>query len=187
VDPCPLCNFNATTAFLLRGSPSPGRPWGAWSFNATTAFLLPRRFYTIVRSGSSRFNATTAFLLRITTLVEFLFPLLVSMPPRRSCFAAPEGPGLLVKAQVLFQCHHGVPASWLDNYLASRGRESFNATTAFLLRFRHLRELGLELPFQCHHGVPASLRGEDPSPMGQARFNATTAFLLRATPPWIPT
>ena len=55
----------------------------------------------------------------------------VSMPPRRSCF---EGwLKAAVAAFIMFQCHHGVPAS---------------APGA--------RIVVPEGEFQCHHGVPAS-------------------------------
>jgi len=77
-----------------------------------------------------RFNATTAFLLR----------------PR-------HGSGS--RATIVFQCHHGVPASHLWE-LAGEEPPRFNATTAFLLRFWS----GPDAPWLF-------------------RFNATTAFLLQ--------
>ena len=58
---------------------------------------------------------------------------------------------------MMFQCHHGVPAS-----------------------ARSGGGLPLALPFQCHHGVPASLKVLLVPSTFRYGFNATTAFLLQA-------
>ena len=80
---------------------------------------------------------------------------LVSMPPRRSCF------GLRIEGVL-------------------PGGESFNATTAFLLRaYANTDTKSRLLWFQCHHGVPASAPGLGEVICATGRFNATTAFLLR--------
>ena len=57
--------------------------------------------------------------------------------------------------------------------------DSFNATTAFLLRWRSWRGGRGSRAFQCHHGVPASRRLRGRRGSSGSRFNATTAFLLR--------
>jgi hypothetical protein len=102
----------------------------------------------------------------------------VSMPPRRSCFR--WWPASPTTRRSAFQCHHGVPASDLQRPVcAPRGQ------------------------FQCHHGVPASPpdrrvgAARDDVSMPPRRscfelveddgvrvlqgFNATTAFLLPRT------
>jgi hypothetical protein len=63
----------------------------------------------------------------------------------------------------LFQCHHGVPASYTEQEAMAVAQEGFNATTAFLLH-------------------PLA----DCSRMEWARFNATTAFLLRCSSQHLP-
>ena len=76
--------FNATTAFLLQVRENTiSRP--IVGFNATTAFLLRMRLPSW-SSGAQCFNATTAFLLRSRGGGGMMASILVSMPPRRSCF-----------------------------------------------------------------------------------------------------
>jgi hypothetical protein len=107
--------FNATTAFLLRSVRL-----------FTHGFLLPRPC----------FNATTAFLLRRASGsgdIGYDRSWRVSMPPRRSCFVGAALP--LIRDDLMFQCHHGVPASrpvsaFVRDFVH---QPCFNATTAFLL------------------------------------------------------
>ena len=56
----------------------------------------------------------------------------------------------------MFQCHHGVPASYWPAIMREWEKISFNATTAFLLRVRAEAGPDRLRGFQCHHGVPAS-------------------------------
>ena len=101
------------------------------------------------------------------------------MPPRRSCFL--QYGAARLRNRLLFQCHHGVPASGASGPgpgraglvsmpprrscfgagVPGRGvrRPRFNATTAFLLRSKPI----------C-------------TGSGGMCFNATTAFLLRRGP-----
>jgi len=122
--------FNATTAFLLRGSPGdwPGAGRGVSMPPRRSCFTGGRETMTWIIES---FNATTAFLLHCShDFDEFV--------------------------EQKFQCHHGVPASCGHRRISRSERSRFNATTAFLLRGRG-RELGvLPIAFQCHHGVPAS-------------------------------
>ena len=96
----------------------------------------------------------------------------VSMPPRRSCFH-------LLGFHLLFQCHHGVPASLRRCKMAKRFYGCFNATTAFLLR--HLPALAIPARDRFNATTAFLLRdeGEDDQSSQQSSFNATTAFLLR--------
>mgnify|MGYP006977942875 CR=1 FL=1 len=146
-----------------------------------------------------RFNATTAFLLPMPRSLPCVGRSPVSMPPRRSCFQdhKPDGgpPGLL------FQCHHGVPASFVWVERVWQRHIGFNATTAFLLPSRpppSWRSSSLvsmpprrscfpersvfwgswKATFQCHHGVPASFTFSLSCAPYYSSFNATTAFLL---------
>ena len=77
---------------------------------------------------------------------------------------------------VVFQCHHGVPASqhddrddcFQDRFQCHHGVPAFIAVAEVM---------GEKFTFQCHHGVPACSGPQVPSPPGGC-FNATTAFLL---------
>ena len=77
----------------------------------------------------------------------------VSMPPRRSCFSVVDDAR---PAVMVFQCHHGVPASWTwSGSSTSRSGVSMPPRRSCFeespMRPEHLIHL-----FQCHHGVPAS-------------------------------
>ena len=110
--------------------PAPRRR--AHGFNATTAFLLRRgRSMFLCRSiGFQCHHGVPASRGRSPRPAPRPH---VSMPPRRSCFAAVDLPQ---PGDHGFQCHHGVPASR-----------------------RGLRHPAGPDQFQCHHGVPASSRG----------------------------
>ena len=100
---------------------------------------------------------------------------LVSMPPRRSCLSPRRESSCSVSS---FQCHHGVPASRTPRWCCGPVVNSFNATTAFLLRCLVRK---LKLYFRSFNATTAFLlRGGSLVPLSIVmRFNATTAFLLR--------
>ena len=79
------CHHGVPASPLVGSRLEPSRP----GFNATTAFLLPGL-------DTSRPGTRSP----------------VSMPPRRSCFSG--GRGMIAYILLLFQCHHGVPASRLE-------------------------------------------------------------------------
>ena len=105
-------------------------------------------------------------------------PCRVSMPPRRFCFAGPDGRR---GGRSGFQCHHGVSASKailqpaLDSgrvsmpprrFCFSRRRRSSWSSTGVSMPPRRFCFRALSAPgdppgrvFQCHHGVSASAPG----------------------------
>ena len=170
-------SFNATTAFLLQVRENTiSRP--IVGFNATAAFLLRMRLPSW-SSGAQCFNATTAFLLPGQFPPFLLSAYVVSMPPRRSCFAPihpsarEAGPVSMPPRRSCFSRTVGEDPPELPR---------FNATTAFLLPGQELNLFPRIIPrFQCHHGVPASPSFGSWAYLGGGSFNATTAFLLHWT------
>ncbi len=147
----------------------------AQTFNSTMAFLLPWRSEWGTTSRSS-FNATTAFLLHVIDVRPYpatlvfqchhgvpastpALPLstpraLVSMPPRRSCFADVHLCFSLLPARFNATTAFLLPAS--SSSTIWRTPACFNATTAFLLPAGRPESGVPPGGFQCHHGVPAS-------------------------------
>ncbi len=150
------------------------------SFNATTAFLL-RFMATAAPSGSTSFQCHHGVPASAQFCDKAFFLHVLSMPPRRSCFPQVIGVGLLAvlpfnattafllrgllrppnPGGTQFQCHHGVPASFLNRQVLVRRSPRF----------------------QCHHGVPASFKRSQLADRAFWDFNATTAFLLPWSPP----
>ena len=131
----------------------PGQADGVACFNATTAFLLPAKARLLLRGEGH-----------------------VSMPPRRSCFLPG---GVEISLEMLFQCHHGVPAS-PSLPLQRRKHQEFQCHHGVPASRESSGSGTSRGSFQCHHGVPASLFFEDLRWRSNTRFNATTAFLLLA-------
>ncbi len=122
-------------------------------FNATTAFLL-RSLRALGGRGGEGFNATTAFLLHEQGRIVGTRRLIVSMPPRRSCFGPAGRAGGVDPPQ--FQCHHGVPAS-PRRCCPSRVGGKFQCHHGVPASPRRCCPSRVGGKFQCHHGVPASL------------------------------
>ena len=107
-----------------------------------------------------RFNATTAFLLLIWLMV-LLIPVLM-FQCHHGVPASWES--LRMRAErLLFQCHHGVPASCCGRR-GGRGPGGVSMPPRRSCFPVSARRVQAGLGFQCHHGVPASPGGPPPRP-----------------------